>query len=148
MDHARILRTVLGVVAGYLILLGLWLGWLIHHTPPGTLPFQVVAMVGLFGSAVGLGMLLTTRPSRADRWLWRHGLEGWALVIDRHPLEPDGRRGELTRLELELTVPGAETYAGSITLTITPADSPKLTVGSTISIRVDPADRDRIILVL
>ncbi|MEU8901569.1 hypothetical protein [Nocardia sp. NPDC048505] len=148
MDHARVLRTVLGVTAGYLILLGLWLGWLIHHMPAGTVPYQIVAMVGLFGSAVGLGMLLSTRPSRADRRLWRHGLEGWATVKGRRPLGRTDHHSELTQLDLELTIPGAETYSGSITFDLTPGDSPKLAVGETVSIRVDPGNRDRIILVL
>ncbi|GAB2647946.1 DUF3592 domain-containing protein [Nocardia goodfellowii] len=148
MDHGRVLRVVLGVTAGYLILLGLWLGWLIHRAPPGTVPYQIVAMVGLFGSCLGLGMLLATRPSRADRELWRHGLEGWATVKSRRTLERTDHHSELTRLELELTVPGTETYTGSITFDLMPADSPKLAVGETVSIRVDPANRDRIILVL
>ncbi|MEV0249467.1 hypothetical protein AB0H76_22900 [Nocardia sp. NPDC050712] len=148
MDHARILRTVLGVVAGYLILLGLWLGWLVHHMPPGTVPYQIVGMVGLFGSAVGLAMLLATRPSRADRRLWQHGLEGWATIRGRHALHRTDRHTELTQLDLELTIPGAETYSGSITFDVQPADSAKLEVGATVSIRVDPANRDRIILVL
>ncbi|MBF6364811.1 hypothetical protein IU469_03605 [Nocardia puris] len=148
MDHARILRTVLGVTAGYLILLGLWLGWLVHHTPPGTVPYQIVALVGLFGSCVGLGMLLAARPSRADRKLWRHGLEGWATIEGVHPLARTDHYTELTELDLELTVPGSETYRGTIVFDVTPADKPKLSPGETISIRVDSENRDRIILVL
>ncbi|MFQ6328333.1 hypothetical protein ACLMAL_19610 [Nocardia sp. CWNU-33] len=148
MDHARIFRTVLGVTAGYLILLGLWLGWLLPHTPPGTEPYQIIALVGLFGSCVGIGMMLAVRPSRADRRLWRHGLEGWATIEGAHALRPTDHHTELTEFDLELTVPGSESYRGTIVFDVTPADKPRLTVGETISIRVDPQNRDRIILVL
>ncbi|MCM6777313.1 hypothetical protein NDR87_27885 [Nocardia sp. CDC159] len=148
MDHARILRTVLGVTVGYLMILGLWLGWVVHRTPPGTLPYQLVALVGLFGSCVGLGMLLAQRPSRADRRLLRHGLEGWATIEAVHPLAPTDHHTELAQLDLRLTVPGAEPYRGTIVYDVAPIDKPRITVGETISIRVDPADRDRIILCL
>ncbi|MET8654821.1 DUF3592 domain-containing protein [Nocardia aurea] len=148
MDHARVLRTVLGVTAGYLILLGLWLGWLVQRTPPGTVPYQIVALVGLFGSCVGLGMLLAARPSKADRRLLHHGLEGWATIERVHPLRRTDHHSELTELDLELVVPGSETYRGSVVFDVMPGDRAKLAVGETISIRVDPSNRDRIILVL
>lgn len=148
MDHARILRTVLGVTAGYLVLLGLWLGWVLPHTPPGTAPYQIIALVGLFGSCCGIGMLLAARPSRADRQLWRHGLEGWATIEGAHTLQRTDHHTELTEFDLELVVPGSESYRGTIVFDVTPADKPRLAVGETISIRVDPANRDRIILVL
>ncbi|MEV0295761.1 hypothetical protein [Nocardia sp. NPDC050710] len=148
MEHGRILRTVLGVTAAYLVLLGLWLGWVVHRTPPGTVPYQIVALVGLFGSCVGIGMLLAARPSKADRHLWRHGLEGWATIESVHPLERTDHYSELTEFDLELTVPGSESYHGSIVFDVMPADKPKLCVGGIISIRVDPTNRDRIILVL
>ncbi|WP_019932304.1 hypothetical protein [Nocardia sp. BMG111209] len=148
MDHARILRTVLGVTAGYLMILGLWLGWVVRHTPPGTLPYQIMALVGAFGSCVGLGMLWAQVPSRADRRLRRHGLEGWATVAGVHPLTRTDHHTELTQLDLELTVPGSESYRGTIVFDVAPIDQPKIAVGETISIRVDPADRDRIMLCL
>ncbi|MFG1790317.1 hypothetical protein [Nocardia sp. NPDC049149] len=148
MDHGRILRTVLGVTAGYLVVLGLWLGWLLPHTPPGTVPYQIAALVGLFGSCVGIGMMLAARPAKADRRLWREGLEGWATVQGVHPLERTDHHTELTELDLELTVPGSESYRGTIVFDVTPADKPRLAVGETISIRVDPTNRDRIIVVL
>ncbi|MFC9439502.1 hypothetical protein [Nocardia sp. NPDC057030] len=148
MDHGRILRTVLGVTAGYLVVLGVWLGWVVQHTPPGTLPYQIVALVGVFGTCVGIGMMLAGRPSKADRRLWRDGLEGWATVHGVHPLRRTDHHTELTELDLELTIPGAESYRGTIVFDVTPADKPRLAVGETISIRVDPANRDRIIVVL
>jgi hypothetical protein len=93
-------------------------------------------------------MLLAVRPSRADRQLWRDGLEGWARIEGAHPLRPTDHHTELTELDLELTVPGSESYRGTIVFDVTPADKSRLAVGETISIRVDPANRDRIILVL
>ncbi len=148
MDHTRILRTVLGVTVGYLVLLAFWLGWIVHRTPPGTWPFQLIALVGAFGSCVGLGLLLTQRPTRADRRLLRHGLEGWAIIEAIHPLEPTDHHTELAELDLRLTVPGSESYRGTIVFDVAPIDRPRIIVGETISIRVDPADRDRIMLCL
>jgi hypothetical protein len=139
---------VLGVAVGYLILLGFWLGWVARHTPSETLPYQVLALVGMFGSCVGLGMILTQRPSRADRRLLRHGLEGWATIEGVHPLARTDHYTELTELDLEFNVPGSETYRGTIVFDVAPIDRPRISVGETISIRVDPADRDRIILCL
>ncbi len=146
--HSRIFRTVLGVTVGYMIVLGFWLGWVVRHTPSGTLPYQMVALVGMFGSCVGLGMVLAQRPSRADRRLLRHGLEGWAVIEGVHPLERTDHFTELTELDLELNIPGSETYRGTIVFDVAPIDRPRITVGETISIRVDPADRDRIMLCL
>ncbi|RJO76740.1 hypothetical protein D5S18_10805 [Nocardia panacis] len=148
MDHSRILRTVLAVSAGYLIILACWLGWLVRYTPPDTVPYQIFALVGLFGSALGLGMLLAARPSKADRKLWRDGLEGWATIEGAHPIERTDHHTTLTEFDLELTVPGSESYRGTIVFDVTPADSSRLTVGGTISIRVDPENRDRIIVCL
>lgn len=85
MDHARIVRTVLGVTAAYLVALGCWLGWIVPLTPPGTVPLQVITLVGLFGTFLGLGMLLAQRPTRSDRKLRKHGLEGWANIEAVHP---------------------------------------------------------------
>ncbi|RDI63265.1 hypothetical protein [Nocardia pseudobrasiliensis] len=148
MDHTRILRTVLGVTVGYLVLLAFWLGWIVRHTPPGTWPFQLIALVGAFGSCVGLGLLLAQRPTRADRRLLRHGLEGWATIEAIHPLEPTDHHTELAELDLRLTVPGSESYRGTIVFDVAPIDRPRIIVGETISIRVDPSDRDRIMLCL
>ncbi|MFR9750583.1 hypothetical protein ACL02S_06060 [Nocardia sp. 004] len=148
MDHERILRAVLGATAGYLVLLGFWLGWVVHRTPPETVPYQIMALTGLFGSCVGMGMMWAARPSRADRRLWRHGVEGWATIAGVHPLERTDHCTELTELDLELTVPGSESYRGTIIFDVTPADRTRMEVGKTLSIRVDPADRDRIIVVL
>ncbi|WP_067830982.1 hypothetical protein [Nocardia inohanensis] len=148
MDHRRMLNTILGVTAAYLIALGLWLGFVVRHSPPGTVPYQCIALVGMFGSFLGIGMLLAQRPSRADRKLLRHGLEGWANIEGVHPLTPTDHYTELTELDLELVVPGSETYHGSVVFDVEPVARPKIGVGKTISIRVDPADRHRIMICL
>ncbi|MFI6871370.1 hypothetical protein [Nocardia sp. NPDC050406] len=148
MDHARIFRTVLGVTVVYMLTLVLWLGWFVHLAPPGTVPMQLCMLVGMYGSLLGIGMLLAQRPRRCDRRLLRHGLEGWANIEGVHPLMPTDHHTELAELDLELVVPGSETYHGSIVLDVQPVDRPKIEVGETVSIRVDPKNRDRIILCL
>ncbi|TCK00463.1 hypothetical protein [Nocardia alba] len=148
MDHARVSRALVGVVAGYLIVLAVWLGWLAPHAPPGTAPYQVMIMVGLFGSACGIAMALASMPTRADRRLRKHGLEGWARIDGVHPLSRTDHASELTEFDVELTVPGAESYHGTIVVDVMPVYKARMVVGETVSIRVDPLDRDRIILVL
>ncbi|MFI1915496.1 hypothetical protein [Nocardia sp. NPDC020380] len=148
MDHARIFRTVLGVTVVYVIALGVWLGWIMPLTPPGTLPIQVITLVGLFGTFLGIGMLFAQRPTRSDRRLLRHGLEGWANIEAVHPLTHTDHCTEITELDLELVVPGSESYRGSIVFDMEPVVRPRIIVGETISIRVDPRNRDRIMLCL
>ncbi len=146
MDHERVLRALVGVVAGYLIALAVWLAWLAPHAEPGTQPFQVMIMVGLFGSACGIAMTWASMPTRADRRLRKHGLEGWARIDGVHPLRRTDHSSELTEFDVELTVPGAESYHGTIVVDVMPVHKPKMVVGGTVPIRVDPQDRDRIIL--
>ncbi|MGV9414247.1 hypothetical protein ACWDOP_30475 [Nocardia sp. NPDC003693] len=148
MDHARVIRTVLGVTALYLIILAVWLAWLLPRTPPGTAALQVVALVGLFGCFLGGAMLLAQRPSREDRKLLRHGLEGWANIEAVRPLRRTDHCTELTQIDLELVVPGSETYRGRIVFDVEPLVRPLIAVGGTLSIRVDPRNRDRIMLCL
>ncbi|MEV6067967.1 hypothetical protein AB0L82_15550 [Nocardia sp. NPDC052001] len=148
MDHARISRTVLGVTVAYLVTLCVWLAWLVPLTPPGTLPLQIVVLVGMFGTFLGIGMLLAQRPSHSDRQLRRHGLEGWATIEGVHRLMRTDHCTEITELDLELVVPGSETYRGSIVFDVEPVIRPRITVGGILSIRVDPHNRDRIVVCL
>ncbi len=146
MSHERILRTVLGVTAGYVILLALWAGWLVQHTPPGTVQYQVAGLIGLYGSLVGIGMMVANRPTRSERRLRKHGLEGWARIEDARPLRRTDHHTELTELELRLTVPGSESYSGRVILDVAPIDKSRFAIGETVTVRVDPQNRDRIIL--
>mgnify|MGYP001020786092 CR=1 FL=1 len=146
MEHARIFRALTWVVSGYLVALAVWLGWLAPRTPEGTMPYQVLIMVGLFGSATGIAMSLASMPTRAERRLRKHGLEGWARIDGVHPLARTDHASELTELDVELTVPGSDSYHGRIVVDVMPVDKPRMTVGQTVPIRVDPTDRDHIML--
>ena len=145
-DHKRIFRTVSGMTAVYLVIFALWITWLEPHTPPGTLPYQLLALLGVFGSMLGIGMMLAGRPSKEDRKLYRNGLEGWALIEDAHTVRHTDHNSEVTELELALTVPGSEPYSGRIVFDVMPIDRRRLAVGETVSVRVDPRNRDRIML--
>lgn len=146
MNHQRIVAAVCFITAGYVLVLALWLGWLIHHTPPGTVPYQVIGVLAGYGSALGIGMMLAARPSRSDRTLERHGLEGWARIEHARPLGHTVDNGELTELDLSLTVPGSASYSGRVIYEVQREDIARFVVGETVSVRVDPRNRDRIML--
>lgn len=146
MNHPRIVRTVGFITVGYVVVLAIWLGWLVGHTPAGTVPYQVMGLLAAFGVALGVGMMLADRPTRADRRLERHGLEGWARIEEATPLQSTVDNGELTQLDLVLTVPGSESYAGRVIYEVRREDAPKFVVGETVGVRVDPRNRDRIML--
>lgn len=146
MNHPRIVRTVCFVTVGYVVVLAIWLGWLVGHTPPGTVPYQVMGLLAAFGVALGVGMMLADRPTRSDRRLERHGLEGWARIEEATPLEHTVDNGELTQLDLRLTVPGSSSYSGRVVYEVRREDAPKFVAGETVSVRVDPRNRDRIML--
>ncbi|MGW0042974.1 hypothetical protein [Rhodococcus sp. NPDC003348] len=146
MFHERIARVVLAVTAGYLVILGFWLGWLLPHTPPATIPFQLCGLLAAYGSALGLGMIWADRPPRADRRIERRGLEGWATIDRSRFLAVTPRHGHLTSLHLQLTVPGEQSYSGSIVYEVPEGMDKRFAPGKVVSIRVDPRDRDRIVL--
>ena len=146
MNHERIVRTVLGIAAGYVVLLAVWSSWLVAHTPPDTVPFQVVGLVGLFFFLIGIGMMLANMPSRENRRIRKRGLEGWARIEGAHLVALTDHASELTELDLVLTVPGSDSYSGRLVFDVSPIDKSRFAVGETISIRVDPHNRDRIVL--
>ncbi|NLE81730.1 MAG: hypothetical protein GX610_19550 [Rhodococcus sp.] len=146
MNHQRIVATVCFITAGYIFVLALWLGWLIDHSPPGTIPYQLIGIVAAYGSALGIGMMLADRPSRSDRRLARRGLEGWARIEHMRPLGHTVDNGELTELDLSLTVPGSDSYSGTVIYEVQQEDIDRFVVGETVSVRVDPRNRDRIML--
>ncbi|MBL1072906.1 hypothetical protein JK358_00690 [Nocardia sp. 2] len=148
MNHARTAHTVLGVIIAYVIALCLWVLLIVPHTPPGTIPLQLIVLVGLFGSFMGIGLMLGQGPTLSDRRLLRYGREGWANIEAVHPLHRTDHCTELTEIDLELVVPGSETFHGSIRFEVEPMQRQKFAVGQTLSIRVDPHNRDRIILCL
>ena len=146
MNHQRIVRTVCFITACYVIVLAVWLGWLIEHTPEATVPYQIMGLVAAFGSALGFGMMAAGRPSRADRRLARRGLEGWASIERVTPLRRTPDNGELTELDLRLTVPGSESYSGRVVYEVRREEATRFVPGETITILVDPNNRDRIML--
>ncbi len=105
-----------------------------------------MGLVAAFGSALGFGMMAAERPSRADRQLERHGLEGWARIEHVTPLRRTPDNGELTELDLRLTVPGSESYAGRVVYEVRRENATRFLPGETITILVDPKDRDHIML--
>lgn len=146
MNHPRIVRTVCFITVSYLIVLSAWLGWLIEHTPEGTIPYQIGGLLAAYGSALGLGMMWADRPTRSDRKLAKHGIEGWAKIRRVQPLRRTVDNGQLTELDLALTVPGSESYTGTVVYEVAREHRERFVPGETISIRVDPHNRDRILI--
>lgn len=146
MNHPRIVRTVCFVTVSYLIVLAIWQGWLIEHTPVGTIPYQIGGLLAAYGSALGLGMMWADRPTRSARKLAKHGIEGWAKIRRTQRVRRTVDNGELTELDLDLTVPGSESYKGRVLYEVLPENRSRFVVGETISIRVDPRNRDRILI--
>lgn len=146
MNHPRIVRTVCFVTVGYVLVLAIWLGWLVEHTPTGTVPYQIGGLLAAYGSALGLAMMWADRPTRAERRLAKHGLEGWAKIRHAQRIRGTVDNGELTELDLDLTVPGSGSYTGRVLYEVLPENRARFVVGETIPIRVDPTDRDRILI--
>ncbi len=87
MNHQRVARAVVAVTGGYVLVLALWLTYFVDGSPEGTIGFQVMFLVCVYGSALGLAMIVAGRPSRSDRRLERHGLEGgWATIRSATPI--------------------------------------------------------------
>lgn len=146
MNHPRIVRTVCFITVSYVIVLSIWLGWLVEHTPEGTIPYQIGGLLAAYGSALGLGMMWADRPTRSERKLARHGIEGWATIRRAQPLRRTVDNGQLTQLDLALTVPGSESYTGTVVYEVAREFREHFLPGETISIRVDPRNRDRILI--
>lgn len=141
MNHERILRAVAFVAVGYLVVLIIWAGWLRSHTPPGTLPYQLVGLVAGFGTALGLAMMVANRPTAEQRRLAKNGVEGWATVEASRRI--DERKMEL---DLAFTVPGSDSYVGRIVYSIPPSETARFQTGRTLPIMVDPSDHHRVLL--
>ncbi|OZE27548.1 hypothetical protein CH262_06035 [Rhodococcus sp. 05-2255-1e] len=141
MNDSRIVRAVVAVAIGYSIVLAVWIGWLVDKTPPDTLPYQLAALVAGFGAALGLAMMIAGRPTREQKELIEHGVEGWATVDAIRRIDDD-----TAELDLEFTVPGSSSYFGKIVYGIPRADTAHFEPGTVIAVRVDPAHRERVLL--
>ncbi|MDV8024320.1 hypothetical protein [Rhodococcus sp. IEGM 1330] len=141
MNNARIVRAVVVVTIVYAVVLAIWIGWVNKRTPPGTLPYQLAALVAGFGAALGLAMMIAGRPTREQKELIEHGVEGWATVDAIRRIDDD-----TAELDLEFTVPGSSSYFGKIVYDIPDADTSRFEPGTVIAVRVDPAHRERVLL--
>ncbi|MCR8691587.1 hypothetical protein NWP13_03485 [Rhodococcus pyridinivorans] len=143
--NRRIVATVAFVTVGYVVVLALWMNLFLPISEPGTEGFQVVFLVSLYGTVLGLSVALAGRRSEVMRRIEREGYEGWATIRSATPLDRTST-GQLTRLDLELTVPGSEPYRGTVVYEVDRRDLHRYVAGEVVSIWVDPLDRDRIVL--
>ena len=127
MNHNRTVRAVAVVTVAYIVVLAIWIGWLRDRTPPGTLPYQLAALVAGFGCALGLAMMFAGRGTAEQRRLEAHGVEGWATIEDARRIDANS-----TELHLQFTIPGAESFAGRIVYTIPPSESARFATGSIV----------------
>lgn len=151
MDHKRALRGVIAVTAVFFVALAVWLTFLAPNAPTGTMPYEIAIMVSGYGFLLGLALLWAQRGSRADRKLYKHGYEGWATITSVRPVagpaaDAAAADGELAELELQLTVPGSESYAGRLVRPLDRYEKTVLVAGAVVPIRVDPRNRDHIML--
>ncbi|WP_024795758.1 hypothetical protein [Tomitella biformata] len=146
MDHKRAIRGVIAVTALFFVALAIWVTFLAPHAPEGTLPYEIAILVFGYGFLLGLALLWAQRASRADRKLYKHGYEGWATITSVRTIPDPDAAGERAELELKLTVPGSESYAGKLVRTMNRHERTVLVVGATVPIRVDPHNRDHIML--
>ena len=143
--HRRIVCTVAFVTTAYLIVFSLWLNLFLPKSEPGTVGFQIMFLVCLYGTVLGLAMVFSDRSSKVQRRIERDGFEGWATVRSAKPVRVT-RGGQLTELDLDLTVPGSEPYHGKVFYEVSRKHLPRYTPGQVVTIFVDPDDRDRILL--
>ncbi len=146
MDHARALRAILAVTALFLAALVVWAVVVRPLSPPGTVPVEVVMLVAGYAFLLGLGLLWAQRGSRADRRLLRRGYEGWATILSVRPLQNPQRTGALSEIRLRVVVPGALPYAGTLVRPLGPRERTVFRPGETLPVRVDPRDRDHVLV--
>ncbi|MDN5749951.1 MAG: hypothetical protein L0H64_15785 [Pseudonocardia sp.] len=145
-DHGRALRATLVVTALFCAALIVWMTILHPRAPEGALAFEIAILVFGYAFLLGLGLMWAQRGSRGDRRLRRHGYEGWATITTVRPLQKPQITGELTEIELRLVVPGATPYAGRLVRMLDPYERNIFVPGATLPIRVDPRDRDHIMV--
>lgn len=141
MNHEKILRAVVGVTAGYVIVLIVWATWFRPSAPPGTLPYQLAALIAGFASALGLAMLFANRRNAEERRLSKNGVEGWATIESVRRLDDTS-----SELQLHFTVPGSTSFAGRIVYAIPPDEVSRFEAGAVVPIVVDPSDHHRVLL--
>jgi hypothetical protein len=141
MNHERVRRAVVFVTVGYVAVLVVWIVWFRRVAEPGTLPYQIVALVAGFGAALGLSMMFANRRTAEQRRLARNGVEGWATVEAVRRIDDTS-----SELDLQFTVPGSESFAGRIVYSIPPDEQSRFLTGAVVPIMVDPSDHHRVLL--
>ncbi len=142
MSRARSVRAVAIATALFVAAFIAWVTVLHTIAPRGTLAAQIVILLGGYVFLLAIGLMWAHRRPR----LARHGYEGWATILAVHPLQPRELTGELTDIKLRLVVPGAVPYAGHIVRMLAPHERALFLPGETFPIRVDPRDRDHVLL--
>ena len=146
MNHVRVVRAVAFVTAGYIVVLALWLGLFVANSPEGTVPYQIMFLLAAYGSALGIAMILAGGGGRGARPRAPPGPAGGGPITSARQLGHTVDNGELTELDLDLTVPGSEPYHGRVLYEVAREDLARFEPGRVVGIRVDPRDRDRIVL--
>ena len=146
MDHKRALRGVIAATVVFFVALAVWVTFLAPSSSPDTRPFEIAILVSGYGGLLGITLLWAQRGSSADRRLYKHGYEGWAVITSVREVGGPDVAGELAELELRLTVPGSAPYAGRLVRQLDPYERTVLVPGATVPIRVDPKNRDHIML--
>ncbi|MBB3039625.1 hypothetical protein [Hoyosella altamirensis] len=147
MNHTRITHTVLSITAVYVVILVVWITHIAPRSPEETVGWQMGGLIAAYAVALGAGMAWAQRPTRRDRRIMHEGLEGWATVAGVRAVETKHHFGTSpTALTLDITIPGMEPYSGTLVTDIAEGEEKLYAPGETIPVRVDPSNRDRIIL--
>lgn len=147
MNHTRIYHTVLVITAIYVAVLLFWITRVVPNTPDDAVGWQMGGLLAAYAAALGAGMMWAQRPTRRDRHIINEGLEGWATIVRLNPVPGRHHFGSTPmQLTLDVTIPGMEPYSGTLTLEIAEDEEHLYAPGETIPVRVDPRDRDRIVL--
>lgn len=145
-DNSRAVRAGLTATALFAAAIIVWATIVHQHLPEGTLVYELVVLVGSYGMILALGLRWAWRGCRADRRLQRHGYEGWATVTSVRALHTPQDTGEIAEIEMRFVVPGGAPYAGRLVRMLEPHERRIFTPGATLPIRVDPRNRDHVMV--
>ncbi|MCW4352547.1 hypothetical protein ONR57_04425 [Hoyosella sp. YIM 151337] len=147
MNHTRIAHTVLSITAVYVVILVIWITHIAPDTPEETVGWQMGGLLAMYAVALGAGMMWAQHPSRRDRHILNEGLEGWATIAVVRPAQRKRHFGSTPmELTLDITIPGMEPYSGTLVTEVAEGEENLYAPGETIPVRIDPDNRDRIIL--
>lgn len=137
---ARTSRAVATSAGLYCGVVTVWILAVALHTPPATLPIQLLGVVALFAALAGVTALWisTTRQQSPREPQPGAAYEGWAIIrrVYRH-------RAHHGMVNVDITVPG---NACTYNRTIGCPDVNKYCPGMAISVLVDSPDCGRVLL--